>query len=441
MQLFFVTVAQNTNPDFRWSNSCYFNMDIGDSVRFNDARIYLLGLNHQYTTLKVDEDTICIRVARRSPPVLVGGIQLFVADNKNVAALTPGDNVHGLLRKDALICVSRVKDRWLETDHFIFPVSYNHGFLWRGDEDSYLFSLTRSDDTQDFISYPGIGIDLSDARGKEKHWLLAIEKSTVVWVEKQDDNSVCILLESDESPGIYYVYDKLFSKTLEVRKGQKIDKGELVGTAWGDEKWGHLLLAVVYAESAPDYLHRYDNILNFFPQLFALYYHESFIISNYFTKGKIEFGRSAEYNGNTKNTSAFEEYLGKGWNPCLWNTAEKLEYVSKGQEGNVRLAKTLFKDTPAECKNPNSYCDYLINVRNGVYRIRARVGDVEQASWQKIIFENVEDGTYSMAAGEQKWTSEKVVKVEDSKLTVRIYFDEKGNKVAGLSELVFQQVY
>ena len=67
MQLFFVTVAQNTNPDFRWSNSCYFNMDIGDSVRFNDARIYLLGLNHQYTTLKVDEDTICIRVARRSP--------------------------------------------------------------------------------------------------------------------------------------------------------------------------------------------------------------------------------------------------------------------------------------------------------------------------------------------------------------------------------------
>lgn len=434
--------AQNSEPDFRWSNSYYYNFAIGDSVRFNDKNIRLLSVDHQFTRLLIGRDTLNLRVARRSLATSSNGIQLFVADNRNVANLTPGDPAHQLLTKDALVCISSdIKGKWLNPDEFIFPVSYNNGFSWRGDEDSYIFSLSKKNDNQTLFSYPGIGIDLHDARGIEKHWLVAIENSTVVWVEESDKYVSCVLLASNESPGIYYVYDKLFTQTVEVRKGQKLEKGELIGTAWGDDNWGHLQFAVVYAETAPGYQNRFTNCVNFFPQFFGLYYRESFSLSNYFSKGRIEFGRQNPQNGNVLNVSAFEENLGKGWKACSWNTAEKLDWVSKNEEGNVRISKTLFEGTPAECTNPSDFCDYEINVRNGVYRIRGRVGDVELASWQKLEFEGVPSGTFSLGAGEQKWTSEKVVKVEDRKLTIRIYSDNTGKTLAGLSELVFQQAY
>jgi len=66
---------------------------------------------------------------------------------------------------------------------------------------------------------------------------------------------------------------------------------------------------------------------------------------------------------------------------------------------------------------------------------------LELASWQKIQFEGVTSATYSLDAGEFKWTSERVVKVKDGKLTVRIFIDESNKKVAGISEIVFQKAY
>ena len=436
-----LSFAQNTVADFVWSNSHYYNMNAGDSIRYNDTQIQLLGIDHQYTKLKVGADTLNLRVARRSLPVSAGGVQLFVADNRNVADLTPNDAAHGLLTGDALVCIIGISEKWLATDNFIFPVSFNHGFLWSGNEDSYIFSYTKDEGQQTYYSYPGIGIDMNDARGLEKHWLLALEESKVEWVEESDKNTTCVCLSSNGSSGIYYIYDKLYTKTLEVRKGQKLESGELIGTAWGDENWGYVLLSVVYSDSVPDYENRFSNCVNFFPQLFGLYYRESFAVSNYYTKGRIVFGRPAGENNNSANASAGEVYLGKGWKPCSWNTAEKLEWVNKGSEGNVRILKTLFAGTAAEVSNPNNFCEYEINVRSGVYRIRARVGDVEKASWQKIEFEGVSAGTFKLEPGIQKWTPEKVVKVEDTKLTVRVYFEEGKNTIAGLSELVFQQAY
>lgn len=433
--------AQETVPDFSWSNSHYYNLKKGESISIAGKTISLLAIDHQFSLLKVDSDTVNLRVARRSLPVLVNGLQVFVADNRNVAALTPGDPVHGLLTGDALICVAEAESKWLAPDDFIFPVSFNHGFLWRGEEDSYMFSLVKDSVLNVLRSYPGIGIDLNDARGREKHWLVAIEESTVEWIETSDENSVCVCLSSQNSPGIYYVYDKLYNKNLEVRNGQKIEKGELIGTPWGDNSWGHVLIAVVYSKTVPVYQTRFTNSVNFFPQLFGLYYSNSFSLRNYFTKGKIVFGLTGNASGNTTNASAREEYLGKGWNPCLWNTAEKLDFITKGNDSNVRIGKRNFAGTSAECINPNGFCEYEINVRNGVYRIRARVGDVEKESWQKIEFDGIDAGTYALDAGQQKWTAEKVVKVEDLKLTVRVYFSDNEKLIAGLSELVFQQAY
>ncbi|MBW6492371.1 MAG: hypothetical protein K0B15_14405 [Lentimicrobium sp.] len=44
-------------------------------------------------------------------------------------------------------------------------------------------------------------------------------------------------------------------------------------------------------------------------------------------------------------------------------------------------------------------------------------------------------------AGEFNWTGERVVKVYDGTLNVRIYTDTENEKVEGLSEIVFQRAY
>ena len=85
--------------------------------------------------------------------------------------------------------------------------------------------------------------------------------------------------------------------------------------------------------------------------------------------------------------------------------------------------------------------NYEIGVKNGVYRIRAKVGDLFLPSWQNIVYESVDVDTFQLAPGEMKWTPEKVIKVKDGKLTIRIFIDVMENKTAGLSEIVFQQAY
>lgn len=436
-------VAHNdTEPDFVWGNSSYYNLSVGDSIQFNDTWVTLLAVHQNRNILKIGADTLRLKVAQRTLPAAAQGIDVFVADNFAVAALTGDTTMHRLLTKDALLCLSPEEETWLDYERFVFPVTFNHGFVWSGEEDSYMFSLTRDSVRQSYIPFPGIGMDIQDARGKEKHWLVAPEDCRVEWIEPDREKAaVCVLLASAGSPGIYYVYDRLYKKNLEVRKGQKLKKGELLGTAWGDAKWGYFQLAVVFSDKPPVYQHRYANVVNCFPQLYELYYQHSLVQSRTFTKGKIEFGRQPALVGNVQNASGFEQYLGKGWLLDAWNAADKLEWVARGERGNVRLCKTLFAGTNAQCTNPLPFYDYVVAVKNGTYRIRAKVGDIDRASWQKISFENVEAGTFALPPGEQKWTGEKVVRVSDYRLHVRIYVSPDSNMVAGLSEIVFQQAY
>ncbi|WP_340112276.1 hypothetical protein [Maribellus mangrovi] len=429
--------SKQSDADIKWGNSHYYNLNIGDSIWFDGISVKLLEVEKHRNLLKVGNDTLWLKVARRSLPSLSGSLNVFVADNINVKHLAKNKSIHGLLKADALVCVSGVGTSWLDLNSVVFPVTFNDGFMWSGEEETYMFSYYPTGE-KSFDTYPGIGINLNDARGLEKHWIVALEDCSVVWIEKGEYAS-CVLLASDAHPGIYFVYEGLYNKNIEVKKGQNLIRGELIGTAWGDEDWGFLHLAVIYSEEVPEYSNRYDNCLNFFPQLYEMYYKHGFGIAKSFSKGKIEFGRSPQINGNVQNASAFEEYYGKGWEFDHWNVAEKVEWVTKRNSGNVRLSKNLFKGTPARSTNPENYYEYLINVRNGVYRIRAKVGDVENASWQKLAFENQLTLAYSLEQGQQTWTSEKVVKISDHKLRVRIYFD--GNKIAGLSEIVFQQAY
>ena len=442
LNVYFVEAQQNDPPDFKWGNTSYYNLEVGDSVVFDDFPVKLLALENNYNKIEIDGDTLNLKIAQRSLPFVWNGLSIFVADNRNLKKISCEKQIHGLLTKDAIIGITNAEGNLLNANDYIFPITFNHGFTWSGEEDSYLFSLTKKENSSEYCSYPGIGFNLNDARGQQKHWIAAIEDCTVEWIEDDgNDNSACILLKSAANHGIYYVYDRLYKKSLEIRRGQKLQKGEILGTAWGDNRWCYLQFSVLYAESPPTYENRYFNVVNFFPQLYELYYQHSYNVLRSFNKGKIEFGRSPALNGNIQNAAAFEEYLGKGWLFDNWNTAGKLPWVSGGDNGNVRLSKTLFARTNAKCTNPGQYYEYLITVRNGTYRIRAKVGDIEKPSWQKIAFCNVEAGTYELKAGEQKWTSEKVVRISDHKLKIRIYVDQENNTVAGISEIVFQQAY
>ena len=440
--------SQNpTSPDFTWGSASYFNMNVGETIIYNDVEIKLIRIKNHFNQIKIGNDTIWAKVSRRTPAVTAGFLRIFVADNKNVKALTSEKQVHGLLKKDALICISNYDIPLLEPNNYQFPISFNNGFIWSAEEDSYMFSYISSAERKlkGNTSNDGIDFDLHDARGIEKHWIVAIENSTVVWVEDNNHDKTgkeaCVLLESASQPGIFYVYKHLNNKKTVVKKGQKLLRGEPIGTIWGDEIWGHLTFSVIKSDTVPSFQDCSNNVVNCFPQIFELYYKQSTGFPKSFSKGRIFFGKNRSQNGNQKNTIEFETYSGKGWILGEWNTANKLDWVAKGNEGNTRLGKKLFEGSGAECTNPNNWYDYEINVQNGAYRIRAKVGDLILPTWQKIDFEGINAGTFLLSEGEQKWTSERIVRVNDRKLTVRIFVDENNEKLAGISEIVFQRAY
>jgi len=445
----FTRAQEDSKPDFQWGNSSYYNLNVGDSIVFNKMGIEVLSMFNHYNEIRIGKDTIWLKVSKRSLSLGSSDIRIFVADNINVKNLTDDKAVHGLLNKDVLLCVSKSEKNMLDPFQYVFPVSYNDGFLWKAEEDSHMFSYLGEDNSstgpEKIQSYEGIGIDLHDARGLEKHWIVAIENSEVEWIETknpdQTEQEACVLLKSESNPGIYYLYNHLYTKNIEVRPGQKLVRGELIGTCWGDIKWGHLQLLVIKSDTIPAYNDRFANSVNFFPQLYQLYYQQLFSLSKYFSKGKIEFGRPAPVNQNQKNTLAFESYSGKGWMLGKWDVADKVEWAGSGFKGNARLRKTLFAHTKAQSTNPENYYDYEINVQNGVYRIRVQVGDLELPSWQKVEFEGIDAGTFQLTAGEYNWTAERVVKIKDFNLSVRIYIDPTNQEVAGLSEIVFQKAY
>ncbi len=443
---FQVKSQKNDSADFRWGNSFYYNLQVGDVIVFNQVEITLLKIENHYNWLIIGEDTLCLKVARRSVPSEVNGVRVFVADNKAVKSLTADTVVHALLTKDALVCLSELKSPMLNPQQYVFPVSFNDGFLWNAEEDSYPFSIYKTEETAaSYSSYPGLGIDLHDARGHSKHWLIAMENSRVVWVEKSNSdsegNQACVLLKSESQSNIYYLYNRLYSKNLLVRKGQNLKIGDAIGTAWGDNSWGHLHFAVIYSLHEPGFQESFKNLVNGFPQIFGLYFQQGNNFTRFYSRGKIVFGKPGAISGNQLNTSDYESYSGKGWKIGKWNPAGKVESVSLHSDGNVRLKKILFEGTPAQCNNPDDYFEYQIAVKKGSYRIRAKVGDLLLPTWQRLEFEGVYAATINLEAGDFDWTGERIVKVEDGILNIRIYLDNENYRVAGLSEIVFQRTF
>jgi hypothetical protein len=447
--IFFLLVNLNsgaqtgTTPDFTFGNVSYFNLSIGELCNFNELEIEILRVDRHFTKLRVDNDTVWLKVARRSPALAFASVNIFVADNKAVKAISGNSPVHGLLKKDVLLAVSPIGVPMTDNSIIGFPVSFTQGYLWRTLEDSYMFSYQQGSDNDinNERSYAGVGIDMRETRAMDKHQILSMENGRVVWVETRIPGTVepqaAVCIQSESSPNIFYIYEHLHSRGIAVKRNQRILKGDGIGYAWGNGNWNHFRIGVVMSDSIPIFANRHHNTVNFYPQMLDLYFGRQPVFSNSFTKGQIYFGRASHLNANAKNVSGFEEYHGTGWILGRWNTAEKVEWVSSRRSGNARLRKTLFAGQPAQCTNPRDWYEFEINVRNGIYRIRALVGDHFQPSWQKLEFEGVGAGTFTRNAGDLVWTSERIVKVHDGKLTVRIYTD--GDRIAGLSEIVFQQ--
>lgn len=430
-------------PDFSLGNVSYYNLNVGDRLRVFDTNLEVLGIDHNYTKLRVEHDTAWVKVARRSPAIQLQGIQVFVADNRYAATMSVDKRIHGLLKGDVLLGIAPAMTPLADPVIFGFPVSFTQGFLWRNLEDSYMFSYQAPQANQPGgeTTWAGVGIDMRDSRGMERHMVLAMETGLISWVELKPQGSAepraVLCIQSESTPGIYYIYENLHSVGLNVKRGQRIMKGEGLGFAWGEGNWNHFRLGVVYSDTMPSILTRHHNTVNFYPQLLDLYFGRQPVFAHSFTKGQIYFGRANHLNGNEKNVSGFEEYHGTGWLLGRWNSVDKVEWVSGKRAGNARLRKTLFAGQPARCTNPSDFYEFEINVRNGAYRIRALVGDHLLPSWQKIEFEGVVAGTFRREAGDLVWTSERIVKVNDGKLTVRIYTND--DQVAGISEIVFQQ--
>ena len=431
----------NVIPDFTWGNVAYFNLNVGESFRYLEKEISLLSIENLCNTIVVEGDTINLKISQRSVPGNINGVKIFVADNRNLSLVDENMLIHGLLKKDALIAVCSISNFLLDENHYVFPVNFNEGFMWNLESDDYLFSAVQLDNsaTKFKINY-GIDFNLQDDNGMAKHWMVAIENSKVVWIKdydsEKDSRRIAVLLESESQSGIYYFYGNLYHRNLEVREGQKMIKGELIGTVLSEKDWGSAYFSVLKSDTIPGISDVKTNVINFFPQLFELYFNKSFRFSKLFSKGNIVLGNVNPK--NEKNNLSFEEYTGKGWLLDCWDKAGKVPFIDSNTGSNARLKKVLFEGTNLESKNPENYFDYEINVNNGTYRIRVKVGDIELATWQKVEFENRSAGEFSLSRGEQEWTAERIVRVEDGRLTVRIYVDPEG-KAAGISEIVFQR--
>jgi hypothetical protein len=438
--------AQYSGSDtIRWGRVTYINLSLGETVEYQGNEIELLELKNNYNKIRIGNDTLWLKVCYRSTASSAGNLHVFVADNKHVKAISSDKAMHGLLKKDVLLAVSPENKTLTDQYQYIFPVSFAGGYIWRNDEDSYPFSWQGGGipKTAPEMQYPGAGLDVINGRGSEKFGILAMESGRIAWIDTKSGSSgqptATLCLASNSNPGIFYIYRRLYSKYIFVKQNQQVERGDEIAYIWGDGLWEHLQLGIVYSDTVPSVKRWSNNMINFFPQLMDMYYGRQPSGGQFFTRGQIYFGAPTGAKGNIKNASAYESYQGTGWKLGMWNTADKVEWVSTKVTGNVRLSKTLFEGQSAQCTNPDNWYDYEMDVKNGIYRIRASVGDCFLLTWQKVEFEGVTAGTYQINPGLFTWTPERTVRVKDGRLTVRIYLGDKNQK-AGISGIVFQQV-
>ena len=429
------------NPSSSWGNAVYVNLDVGASYQYLGKTVRLLGVTNNEATVSVDGETRPMVVTRLALPDVINGVRIFLADTRPVATLTTDEKfplVHAALTGDALLCLSDPTRALLDPQRFTFPIGRADGFRWRMAENSHMFAYLRPK-----RSHEGIDIDLTEARGKELHALVAIEDGTVRWVEYGKPPEACLLLESVSQPGLYYIYQHLNRDKMFVQPGQTVCRGERLAYIWGDGRWGHLHFSVIGGGGEPDYDQRYRYLLNGFPQLYELWRGSLTIETQIRTSGNFRFANQYWEDGNTQRLSAWSEVLGYGWQLGDWCAAGKVETSLTDEGGkpfqSARLSTIMHQQTSRPARNPLGRFDFEVAVEDGCYRVRAELGDHYAATWQRVEFEGSDAGAFDLPRGELAWTDEKRVAVNDGRLTVRIQLRDDRTP-AGLRNLVFEGV-
>lgn len=431
-------------PVREWGNARYVDLAIGEKHRYMGRTLTLLSTAGDSATIEVDGVRETLTVARRTLPTIVSGVRVFLSSNRTLASLTPSKtfpDVYGASRRDALLCLSDPGKPLLDPSRFTFPISRDDGYVWKMEEDSHMFAYISST-----RAHEGIDLDLHEARGLEKHAIVAVEDGLVHWVETAltGKQEACVLIESTAQPNLYYIYQHLNRDKLLVTAGQKVARGDKLGYIWGDFRWGHLHFAVVgHSDAPPSYSNRYRNLLNAFPQLYELSHGNLDPIPRRWERGQFEFTRQYWLNGNRRRLSAFDDIVGYGWLLGSWCAAGKVETSHNGRttspDQSAILRKRMHAGTAHPAENPNDYFDFEVAVQNGAYRIMAEVGDVYSDTWQAIEFEGMKAGTYTLRAGPPRWTPEQIVTVNDGRLTIRIHLKDELTP-AGLRNLNFARV-
>lgn len=436
-------LAQESSRFIKWGNALYIDLAVGESVEYLGKIITLVSIENNYCTVDIDGYSKQIKVARRELPNVINGIRIFAGDNRNVKYLTTDNQYHGLTQKDALLCLSDPSLPLLDPDKYTFPISRRDDYKWTMDESSHLFAYNSLIDwslpNHFYRSHEGIDFDMHEARGKQVHPLIAFESGRIIWVTHPTLDEGCILIESESDPGIYYVYKHVNNEYIYVKNGEKVKKGDLLGYIWGDHSWGHLHFSVVKPDSFPFYETRYENILSFFPQMYELWYGDLEYHTPVYEKKQFTFGRPYYTIQNKKGDSEYDDIIGYGWKLGNWCTAANVEVFSYKDMGNIRLCKILWGGSAAWAENPQNYYKFEVNVKNGLYKVMARVGDCLLPSWQKVKIEDHDAGQYSLYEGEYTWTPELTVAVTDEKLTLTIFLLDQYT-CAGISDFKFFKV-
>jgi murein DD-endopeptidase MepM/ murein hydrolase activator NlpD len=281
-----------------------------------------------------------------------------------------------------------------------------------------------------YRSHEGIDFDLHDARGRERHPLVAIENGTITLAQRHrgDGSQGTVVLRSASQPDIYYTYEHLHAPSIAVTEGQQVLRGDHVGYIWGDWSWGHLHFVVSRYPSPPDPRQLFTNVLNCFPQLYELYHGGLAWHPAIHDEGEFAFSQTYSQCGNVLRLSAYDDITGFGWRLGQWCPARVVE------PGAI-VRRTLHRGTPAEAHAPHAWHEFAVRVEPGTYRVWAVVGNEDMPTWQRVEFCGIAAGTFDLRDGGTLKTPVRCVPAEDGFLIIRLHTREEDP--AGLRLLRF----
>jgi murein DD-endopeptidase MepM/ murein hydrolase activator NlpD len=420
----------------QWGNQYFYDMAMREDVSFLGHTVKLLANDGAASSVSVDGGApVSLLTASRSLPVVVGGVRLFLAYNRPFERSSPhnwnglGNSLFDNMTKDALLVLSDPHLPLLPASTYTFPISRTDGFDWQLTENSHNFAFLQEDRIHE-----GVDINMHHFRDTAKSPLVAIEDARLVWTQSNGVNGTAVFLESRNMPGIFYVYQHLSNSSVQIAAGENVSKGQPLGYIHGDGKWGHLHFTVVTKNN--HYANRYDNALNLFPGLYELWYGNLRNHSTPRTGANWKIYNAKYWQDDyTSGRYRYDKVVGFGWRLGSWCPGGAVEH--DGAE-SVLLRKTLYKGTTSTVTNPDDVYDFDIDVVNGDYEVAVELGAVNKATWQRVYFEGVLQGTYPLASGEFAWTPLDTVRVTNGKLTLRFMLD--GDKYAGIRHIRFSSV-